>query len=370
MTVTELHIYPVKSCRGIALQGAEVGRLGFLHDRQWMFVDGRGMFLAQRGERGQGVEARSLCFVRTAVLDGTLRITAPDMPPLDVPLQGRDGPGADVQVWDAATVGIVFIKDCRLIDCNPQFERMFGYAPGELRGASSRLWFPDDDSWNATVSAAHSHARAGNPYPPDDVRYTPTIDEEVTRVKALDVEAVKAFHAKFYGASHAELAIVGDFDVAAVRRLARDLFGDFTGKTAYARVPQPFYATASAPQTFETPDKANAAMFGRLAMPLNDQAVSAFLMQAAMGQVASPNKVMAAVIRIAGSASEQAVQRAGFAPLVDAMLSHAQAQIPALQQYGAFADIDLVCRSVDRFHRLMRAITGFIELGRLTRWSR
>ena len=44
MTVTELHIYPVKSCRGIALQGAEVGRLGFLHDRQWMFVDGRGKF--------------------------------------------------------------------------------------------------------------------------------------------------------------------------------------------------------------------------------------------------------------------------------------------------------------------------------------
>jgi hypothetical protein len=78
---------------------------------------------------------------------------------------------------------------------------------------------------------------------------------------------------------------------------------------------------------------------------------------------------MGAVIRIAGSATETAVQRAGFGPLVDAMLSHAQAQIPALQQFGAFADIDLICRSVDRYHRLMRAVTGFIELGRLTRWS-
>jgi zinc protease len=37
------------------------------------------------------------------------------------------------------------------------------------------------------------------------------------------------------------------------------------------RVPQPYYATAAAPVTFETPDKANAAMFGRLSMRLNDQ---------------------------------------------------------------------------------------------------
>lgn len=104
-------------------------------------------------------------------------------------------------------------------------------------------------------------------------------------------------------------------------------------------------------------------------MPLQDAQVTALLMQAALGQVGNPGRVMGAVIRIAGSATEQAVQRAGFAPVVDAMLSHAQAQIPALQQFGAFADIDLVCRSVDRFHRLMRAVTGFIELGRVTRWS-
>ena len=115
-------------------------------------------------------------------------------------------------------------------------------------------------------------ARAGNPYPPDDVRYTPTIDEEIARVKALDLEAIKAFHATFYGASHAELAIVGDFDAAAVKPLIGELFGDFKSSTTYARVPQPFYSTKAEPQTFETPDKANAAMFGRLAMPLNDEA--------------------------------------------------------------------------------------------------
>jgi zinc protease len=82
---------------------------------------------------------------------------------------------------------------------------------------------------------------------------------------------VKAFYEKFYGASHAELAIVGDFDPAAVRPLLGALFGDFASATPYARVPQPYYSTRAAPQEFETPDKANAALFGRLSMPLNDR---------------------------------------------------------------------------------------------------
>jgi zinc protease len=123
-----------------------------------------------------------------------------------------------------------------------------------------------------TAIARRAAARAGNPYPPDDVRYVPTLDEEIARLNSTDLAAVKAFHAQFYGASHAELAIVGDFDAAAVRSLARELFGDFASPTPYARVPQPLYATKSDPQTFETPDKANAAMFGRLSMPINDEA--------------------------------------------------------------------------------------------------
>lgn len=104
-------------------------------------------------------------------------------------------------------------------------------------------------------------------------------------------------------------------------------------------------------------------------MPLNDQAVTSVLMQVVIGQVASPSRLMGAAIRLAGSADEKVIQRAGFGPLVEALLSHAQAQIPSLQQFGPYADVDLICRAVDRFHRLMRAVTGYIELGRLSRWS-
>lgn len=104
-------------------------------------------------------------------------------------------------------------------------------------------------------------------------------------------------------------------------------------------------------------------------MPLQDQPVAALLMQAAVGQVAQPSRLITAAIRIANSAEEAALARAGFAPLVDAILSHAQNQIPALSQVGTFGDMDLICRSVDRFNRLLRAVTGYVELARGSRWS-
>lgn len=104
-------------------------------------------------------------------------------------------------------------------------------------------------------------------------------------------------------------------------------------------------------------------------MPLQDQAVAALLMHAAVGQVAAPTRLVTAAIRITNSADEAHIARAGFKPLINAILAHAQNQIPALDQMGTFGDMDLVCRSIDRFHRLLRAVTGYVELSRGSRWS-
>src|SRR6185503_8630891 len=146
------------------------------------------------------------------------------------------------------------------------------FSPSEFAQLKSELLTRLEQArTDPSAIARRAAARAGNPYPPDDVRYTPTIDEEIARVRATDLDAIKAFYTKFYGASHAEMAIVGDFDVAAVKPLLEQLFGSFKSPAPYTRVPQPFYSTKAAPMTFETPDKANAAMFGRLSMQLTDQ---------------------------------------------------------------------------------------------------
>ena len=45
---TALNIYPVKSCRGIALRSARVARHGLADDRHWMLVRPNGRFVTQR----------------------------------------------------------------------------------------------------------------------------------------------------------------------------------------------------------------------------------------------------------------------------------------------------------------------------------
>lgn len=48
-TISNLTLYPIKSCRGIDLREATVTTFGLrhqqVHDRQWMVVDSDGQFL-------------------------------------------------------------------------------------------------------------------------------------------------------------------------------------------------------------------------------------------------------------------------------------------------------------------------------------
>lgn len=104
-------------------------------------------------------------------------------------------------------------------------------------------------------------------------------------------------------------------------------------------------------------------------MPLKDPPLAALLFHAAIGQVINPTRVTTTLIRLAGNATEASVIRMGFSPVIDAILAHAQNQLHILQPMGAFADIDLVCRSLERFHRLVRSLTGYIEFARGSRWA-
>jgi hypothetical protein len=104
-------------------------------------------------------------------------------------------------------------------------------------------------------------------------------------------------------------------------------------------------------------------------MPLKDQALAALLFHVAMGQVANPTRIVTTIIRVSGNATEAAVIRMGFSPVIDAILAHAQNQLFVLQPTGHFADIDLICRSLERFHRLVRSLTAYIEFSRGSRWA-
>ena len=105
-------------------------------------------------------------------------------------------------------------------------------------------------------------------------------------------------------------------------------------------------------------------------MPLQDPPLASLLFHAAMGHVANPTRLVTTVIKLAGGGSEAAVARSGFAPLVEAILAHAHNQIYLMRPTsGAFADYDLVCRALDRYHRLVRSLTGYIEFTRGSLWA-
>jgi hypothetical protein len=89
--VSELWIYPVKSCRGIALDHADVGLRGIRWDRHWMIVDDAGQFLTQR-------QRPAMALVRTALAPDGLQLEAPGLGPLKVPYAAGEG-RLTVKIW-------------------------------------------------------------------------------------------------------------------------------------------------------------------------------------------------------------------------------------------------------------------------------
>jgi len=118
--------------------------------------------------------------------------------------------------------------------------------------------------------AGNALARLSNPYPRGDPRYAGTFDEMVSDVNAVTVEQVRAFHARFYGATLGEFGAAGDIDVAAVRQALQAAFGDWQSSVAYTRVPLPLVPTKPQRLVLSVPDNQNATMLARKSIPLSD----------------------------------------------------------------------------------------------------
>lgn len=115
-----------------------------------------------------------------------------------------------------------------------------------------------------------AQARHFNNYQPDDVRYAKSFDEQLQSLNSMKLDDLRSFHTRFYGMDHAELAIVGDFDAAALQPLLAELFGDWKSKEARQRLPESFRAVPAVKQVLQTPDKQNAVFRAALRIPVGD----------------------------------------------------------------------------------------------------
>jgi len=128
----------------------------------------------------------------------------------------------------------------------------------------------EDSRLDPQAVAVRASRREGNPYPIGDPRYAPSLDEEIAWAKPVTSDTLRTFHGQFYGASNAELAIVGDFDEQAMHALVEELFGSWKSPATYVRVPDPLVPKKPYALKFDVTDKANAFLIGREALPLND----------------------------------------------------------------------------------------------------
>jgi uncharacterized protein YcbX len=90
--VSSLHIYPLKSARGIAVDALELDALGPRGDRRWMLVDSDARFLSQR-------DHPRLALLDVALVGDGIVVRRTDAPPLDLSMarvQGR----IEATIWD------------------------------------------------------------------------------------------------------------------------------------------------------------------------------------------------------------------------------------------------------------------------------
>jgi zinc protease len=112
--------------------------------------------------------------------------------------------------------------------------------------------------------AGRSLAEYFDHWPKGDPRSVMTLDEQIEAIKALKLEDVKAYHAEFYGASHGELSVVGDFDKAELVKVVGEELAGWRSKAPYAPVLDKHVEKPAARKTIDTPDKENGMFAARV----------------------------------------------------------------------------------------------------------
>jgi len=113
--------------------------------------------------------------------------------------------------------------------------------------------------------------QALSPYPKDDVRYSPSIEETIDRLKATTIDQIKLLDSEYLGADHGEIAVVGDFEPSEVMPILAKVVEGWKSKKPYARIEKPYKAVQGEHVTIETPDKANATLISGLTLPMKDE---------------------------------------------------------------------------------------------------
>ena len=95
--ISQMFIYPVKSCAGIEVSESELTETGLRHDREWLIVDQNGQFLTQR-------QIPHMVWITPRLPEDALYLRAPDHEEIKVPFS-QTGVPKQVTVWRDTLLG-------------------------------------------------------------------------------------------------------------------------------------------------------------------------------------------------------------------------------------------------------------------------
>ncbi len=139
-------------------------------------------------------------------------------------------------LFDSASVGIVLMQDRRVVKCNRRLDEMLGYAYGDQIGKPTRIWYPDEASWNKVGAEGYVAVWQGD----TDVREQQLVRKDGGTIwvrmsaRAVDV------------ADHAKGAVAVVQDITESRAMEEEIERQFTLMQALIdTIPNPiFYKNA------------------------------------------------------------------------------------------------------------------------------
>lgn len=125
MRLSQINVYPIKSCAQVRLSASLVERRGLLRDRRFMLVDPKGRFMSQRA-------FPRMALIHITLFDEGLMVQAPEQQSLYLPLALEGAERVEVTVWDDRV---------RAVAADAQVDEWFS----DFLGRPSRLVYMPDD---------------------------------------------------------------------------------------------------------------------------------------------------------------------------------------------------------------------------------
>ncbi|MCL6269858.1 MOSC domain-containing protein [Sansalvadorimonas sp. 2012CJ34-2] len=141
ISVSELAIYPMKSCRQLPVNHHRVDAFGLTGDRRWMLIDSNGKFLSQRTHP-------VMVQIECSLNDQGINLTAPGMGTLTVPVPGNDN-NVIATVWN---------DDCQALDAGDQAAE---WCSTFLKNQCRLVYMPDSSFRQVSLKYAEPGIKTG-----------------------------------------------------------------------------------------------------------------------------------------------------------------------------------------------------------------